>query len=180
MFTLLGVQSTTQPSSSRCNMKFSIDNLFRLTLHGTTLIFIGKLSCFNSFCATRKTTHRGSRFKGQPISPMIELVGDTTAIGIAADVEKLDAIPIDHPNEVAATGSKQAPMVAKKDSCLSTWLSKNCNKRLFRAYKRSIQQNTASTFGHEKSPVKTVFTGLCSSDADGTRTRNLRIDSPGL
>jgi hypothetical protein len=32
----------------------------------------------------------------------------------------------------------------------------------------------------KKAPRNTVFPGLSSSDADGTRTRNLRIDSPGL
>ena len=32
----------------------------------------------------------------------------------------------------------------------------------------------------EKSPVFAGKTGLFESDADGTRTRNLRIDSPGL
>ena len=33
---------------------------------------------------------------------------------------------------------------------------------------------------HEKSPGNIVFPGLLESDADGTRTRNHRIDSPVL
>ena len=37
-----------------------------------------------------------------------------------------------------------------------------------------------NSFANEKSPEFTGKTGLFVSDADGTRTRNLRIDSPGL
>ena len=34
-----------------------------------------------------------------------------------------------------------------------------------------------NSYLHEKSPENTVFPGLFESDADGTRTRNHRIDS---
>ena len=34
--------------------------------------------------------------------------------------------------------------------------------------------------GHEKTPENTGFSGVFGSDADGTRTRNHRIDSPVL
>jgi ABC-type glutathione transport system ATPase component len=36
----------------------------------------------------------------------------------------------------------------------------------------------SNSFAHEKTPRNTGFHGVFLSDADGTRTRNLRIDSP--
>jgi len=85
-----------------------------------------------------------------------------------ADVEKLAAIP---PTRISCpAGSPQEtfgpvprPVRNKKQANLGN------------------KQEPAEKWPEgEKSPVFTGNTGLSPSDADGTRTRNLRIDSPGL
>ena len=50
----------------------------------------------------------------------------------------------------------------------------------FQAHLSDKPATVGKVLAHEKTPENTGFTGVLGSDADGTRTRNHRIDSPVL
>ena len=91
----------------------------------------------------------------------------------AADVEKLQPIPTgQHPEQVRANGTSPGDQflghqLGHQEMKTGGISGDNGNIR-------------ASRSEHEKTPRNTGFHGVFLSDADGTRTRNLRIDSPGL
>ena len=108
---------------------------------------------------------------------------DPRLLDVAGAVEKLPQFQIagpkpTEPEHQRATGTDDgksfvAPMVAPA----------RCNGGQFESIqgKETVSGNLAdSKSKHEKAPANVMFPGLSLSDADGTRTRNLRIDSPGL
>ena len=91
----------------------------------------------------------------------------------ASDVQKLPAIPTGDSAQLANTGTDNQSL----GQCVGQW-------KMLSGVTQSDIGKTAGTAieGQEmkKSPEKPVFSELSESDADGTRTRNHRIDSPVL
>ena len=104
-----------------------------------------------------------------------------------ADVERLAPIPTNQPIAQQATGTDGGQSHPKRNHA-----TPQPDRRADRVYAMStqtlqIEANSGNNGNmkseqseHEKTPQNTGFHGVFLSDADGTRTRNHRIDSPVL
>ena len=113
---------------------------------------------------------------------------DPRLLDVAGAIESLPSLPIDsntapETQPQVATGTDNwtpslgaptvAPTVAPNADVLVQQVSKRDKKASCDGSKLDGQE-------HEQSPQKPLFLWALSSDADGTRTRNHRIDSPVL
>ena len=90
----------------------------------------------------------------------------------AVEVEKLASVP----TESSPTGEDQQEGDFGPAPGTAHWPARSAIQADL-SHEQAIPVNLLA---QEKSPVFAGKTGLFESDADGTRTRNLRIDSPGL